>query len=62
MPAETFDAACALAPGAGLRSPDALHVAAASGLGSLVSAFVAYDERLVEDAEAVGLTAVSPSP
>ncbi|MBE3000941.1 type II toxin-antitoxin system VapC family toxin [Nocardiopsis sp. HNM0947] len=62
MPAETFDAAGALAPGARLRSLDALHVAAASGLGSLVSAFVAYDKRLVEAAEAAGLTAVSPSP
>lgn len=62
MPAETFDAAGMLHPGARLRSLDALHIEAALGLGSLVSAFVAYDKRLVEAADAAGLTVVVPSP
>ncbi|MFE9763199.1 type II toxin-antitoxin system VapC family toxin [Streptomyces sp. NPDC005808] len=44
-----------------LRSLDALHCAAALSLGSAVSAFVAYDKRLIECAHALSLPVQSPS-
>ena len=43
-----------------LRSLDAIHLATALLLGDEVSAFVAYDKRLLAAAEAHGLPAVAP--
>ena len=60
MPAEVFDTAGGLAPGSRLRSLDALHVASALGLGSALSYFVTYDRRLVEAAQAAGITVTAP--
>lgn len=62
MPADVFDTAGNIAPGTRLRSSDALHVSCALGLGAALSAFVTYDKRLAEAAEAVALPVVSPSP
>ena len=53
-------AAIKLFPGR-LRSLDALHCAAALSLGSAVSAFVAYDKRLIECAHALSLPVRSPA-
>ena len=62
MPAEVFDTAGDLSPGSRLRSFDALHVAAAGGLGTALTAFVTYDKRLMEAAEIAGLTVAAPAP
>ena len=45
----------------GLRSLDALHVAAALSLGSELGAFLAYDRRLLAAAAAAGMTTLAPS-
>lgn len=43
-----------------LRAIDALHVASALRLGSALAAFVSYDQRQLEAAEALGLPTASP--
>ncbi|EGD56283.1 type II toxin-antitoxin system VapC family toxin [Gordonia neofelifaecis] len=43
-----------------LRSVDAIHLAAASQLGSALTAFVAYDVRLHDAAAELGLPASAP--
>ncbi len=43
-----------------LRSLDAIHLASAQRLGAALAAFVAYDARLVQAAEALRLTVVRP--
>ena len=43
-----------------LRSLDAIHLASAQRLGTALAAFVAYDARLVQAAEALRLTVVRP--
>ena len=43
-----------------LRSLDALHLATARSLGSRLSAFVTYDERLADAARWYGMAVVSP--
>lgn len=43
-----------------LRSLDAIHLASALRLGAGLQWFVAYDERLLDAAEAVGLPIVAP--
>jgi predicted nucleic acid-binding protein len=43
-----------------LRTLDALHLASALLLGDALATFVAYDQRLVEGARAVGLDVASP--
>ncbi len=43
-----------------LRSLDAIHLASAQTLGTALAAFVAYDARLVQAAEALRLTVVQP--
>lgn len=43
-----------------LRSVDALHLASALSIRSDLSAFVAYDRRLVEAASAAGLEPLQP--
>ncbi|MGW1655364.1 hypothetical protein [Streptomyces atratus] len=60
MPPLLFDRAGQLPPGNRLRSVDALHLAAAQGLGQALIAFVVYDKRLVESAQSPGLPVESP--
>ncbi|MER6105376.1 type II toxin-antitoxin system VapC family toxin [Streptomyces sp. NPDC001832] len=60
MPPLLFDRAGSLSPGNRPRSLDALHLAAAQGLGQALTAFVAYDKRLVESAQGLGLPVRSP--
>lgn len=43
-----------------LRALDAIHLATALSLGDDLGAFCCYDRRLLGDAEAVGLTVLSP--
>lgn len=43
-----------------LRSLDALHLASAQLLGTELSSFVAYDQRLIEAAESRKLTVITP--
>ena len=43
-----------------LRSLDAIHLATALSLGEDIDAFCCYDQRLITDAEAAGLTVISP--
>lgn len=57
--AELFDRAGRLQPG-NLRSLDALHVAAAMTLGPDLAGIAAYDSRLLEAAELVGIETASP--
>ncbi|HQF96516.1 MAG TPA: type II toxin-antitoxin system VapC family toxin [Microthrixaceae bacterium] len=59
MPTSLFERAALLEP-IGLRSLDALHIAAALDLGDELSAVVTYDDRMVEAIEALGLIARSP--
>ncbi|MGQ0481853.1 MAG: type II toxin-antitoxin system VapC family toxin [Pseudonocardia sp.] len=56
---ELADHAGGLDP-AGMRSLDALHLAAAARLGPALGAFVAYDKRLAEAAAHHGLTVSHP--
>lgn len=44
----------------GLRSLDAIHVAAARGLGTDLGALVTYDHRMASAARELGLPVVSP--
>ena len=55
----TFEVAGRLDP-EGLRSLDAIHVAAALDLGDDLEGFVAYDRRLAEAAEANGIAVSAP--
>ena len=43
-----------------LRALDAIHLASALSLGDDLGAFCCYDQRLLADAEAAGLTVLSP--
>lgn len=58
LPASLFQEA-GLLPGAGLRSLDALHVAAAIRIG--VDFVVTYDSRMVSSVTDVGLVPLSPA-
>jgi predicted nucleic acid-binding protein len=44
-----------------LRSVDAIHLVSALSIREALTAFVAYDHRLIGAAQAAGLTAESPS-
>jgi uncharacterized protein len=44
-----------------LRSLDAIHLASAQVLRSALTAFVAYDKRLITAGQALGLPVVSPT-
>lgn len=57
--AGVFDSAGRLAP-PGLRSLDALHLAAATTLGPDLAGIAAYDERLLAAATAAGVSVASP--
>ena len=52
--------AAALLPVEDLRSLDAIHLAAAQRLGSDLSVFVSYDERMLSAARALGIRVTSP--
>ncbi len=56
-----LERAAAIAPGSGLRSLDAIHVASAELLRDELTAIVTYDQRMVAAAELVGLPVVSPA-
>ena len=59
---EVVRAAAAAYPDATLRSLDAIHLATADAVfGTQLTAFVAYDERLLTAAAAVGLPTAAPS-
>ncbi|UUZ60537.1 PIN domain-containing protein [Nocardioides sp. B-3] len=57
LPSSIF-AEAGLLPGAGLRSLDALHPAAAIRLG--VDRVVTYDRRMIEAATRLGVSTVTP--
>jgi hypothetical protein len=57
--ADTFRRAGELDP-AVLRSLDALHLAAALGLGDDLDGIVTYDERMTEASRALGLKVLAP--
>lgn len=59
LTSEVCERAATLEPTA-LRSLDALHIAAALGLGDELSALVTYDDRMAEDAGLLGITVVAP--
>jgi predicted nucleic acid-binding protein len=52
--------AAALLPIEGLRSLDAIHLAAAERLGRDLSVLVSYDERMLAAARHLGLSVASP--
>lgn len=58
---EVLDQAAVLAPHAGLRSLDAIHLAAAQMAGSDLRAVVTYDRRMADAAYAVGLAVEAPA-
>ncbi|TXS36468.1 PIN domain-containing protein [Streptomyces sp. OR43] len=60
MPSLLFDRAGQLSPGNRLHSLDALHLAAAQGLGKALISFVVYDKPLVESARELGLPVACP--
>ncbi|RBM16530.1 VapC toxin family PIN domain ribonuclease [Prauserella sp. PE36] len=60
LPAAVYDQAGDLAPGARLRSLEALHLAAALSLGSALAYLVSYDKRLVAAAAEHGVPVASP--
>lgn len=43
-----------------LRALDALHLASALLLGDTLTAFVAYDQRLIDGAQAAGVAVIAP--
>jgi predicted nucleic acid-binding protein len=55
-----LDTAARLSPPS-LRSLDAIHLASALQLGDELTAFVAYDERLLRAASALGMPISSPA-
>lgn len=55
----TFEAAARLDPTI-LRTPDAVHLAAALELGDDLTGVVTYDDRLAEAARAHGITVTAP--
>ncbi len=55
-----LDSAAAIAPGTLLRSLDAIHLASALLIGADLRAIVTYDQRMVEEATAMGLPIDAP--
>lgn len=56
-----LDTAARLSPPS-LRSLDAIHLASAQELRDELTAFVAYDDRLLAAASALGMRTASPAP
>jgi len=59
LPSVVFERATRLGPDL-LRSPDALHLAAALELGDDLAGIVTYDRRLAAGARALGIDIVAP--
>lgn len=59
VPSETFEHAAELEPSL-LRSLDAVHLAAALGLGDELDGIVTYDDHLADAAALLGVTVISP--
>jgi len=57
---DMFEAAAHLDPTV-LRTLDAIHIAAALTLGDELEAIVAYDERLAQAAQALGIRVIAPA-
>lgn len=57
---ELLDDAATLAPGSGLRSLDALHLASARSIGADLAAVITYDLRMDEAARDLGLATSAP--
>ena len=57
---DLLDAAAALAPGAVLRSLDAIHLACARALGADLRTLVTYDQRMRAAATAIGVAVDAP--
>ena len=57
---DMFEAAAHLDPTV-LRTLDAIHIAAALTLGDELEAIVAYDERLAQAAQALGVRVIAPA-
>lgn len=47
-------------PPAGIRTLDAIHLAAAQAVGDDLAGLVTYDDRMTTAAQAVGLTTLAP--
>ena len=60
LPVETFERAAELQP-AGLRSLDAIHLAAALDLADELDGLVTYDDRLSEAAALHGVDVIAPA-
>ena len=58
---QVLDTAARLSPPS-LRSLDAIHLASALQLRDELTAFVAYDDRLLAAASALGMPVASPAP
>lgn len=58
---QLLDDAATLAPGLGLRSLDAIHLASARLLGADLRALVTYDRRMADAAVALGLPVEAPA-
>ena len=56
-----LDEAATLAPGAILRSLDAIHLASASSIGADLRAVVTYDRRMADAAAALSLVVEAPA-
>lgn len=59
LPPPTFDVAGRLLP-AGMRSLDAIHLAAALDLGDELDGLLTYDERLADAASGLAIEVITP--
>lgn len=58
---DLLDAAARLATGTILRSLDAIHLAAASSMGTDLRSVLTYDQRMQDTATALGITVDAPA-
>ena len=61
LPSDHVLRVAALLDPAGVRTLDSIHLASALRVRAVLSAFVSYDRRQLEAAEAAGLPVASPS-
>ena len=57
---EVITAAAALGP-ASLRSLDAIHLATAASISRQLGALITYDQRMISEAQTLGLPVLSPA-
>ncbi len=62
LPVRPVLAAAGKLPYPGLRSLDALHLASAQNLGTTLTSFITYDQRLTRIAQEAGLQTAMPVP